>query len=394
MKTVVVAISGGIAAYKSAEVVSRLKKNGLCVHCIMTKNACEFIAPLTLETLSGNPVITDMFDREAPWEVEHVSLAKKADVFVIAPATANVIGKITAGIADDMLTTTAMATNAKILIAPAMNNGMYKSIAMQENIKTLAKRGAYFVGPESGFLACGDMDIGRMSEPAKIVEHTMNLLSVSEKLNGKNVIITAGPTKEKIDPVRFITNHSTGKMGYAIAEAALDAGANVTLITGPTSVIPPSGANVIDVISTNEMREAVVSRFDDCDVVIAAAAPSDFRPKVENVQKIKKNSGMTLELVSNPDIAVEIGKIKKHQKIIIFAAESENLFDNAKDKLQRKNADLIVANDITKDGAGFAGDTNIASIIDKDGNIKNYKKMQKSELAHIIIDELTLLLNN
>lgn len=394
MKTVVVAISGGIAAYKSAEVVSRLKKNGFCVHCIMTKNACEFIAPLTLETLSGNPVITDMFDREVPWEVEHVSLAKKADVFVIAPATANVLGKITAGIADDMLTTTAMATSAKILIAPAMNNGMYKSIAMQENLKTLAKRGVFFVGPESGFLACGDMDIGRMSEPAKIVEHTINLLSMSEKLHGKKVIITAGPTKEKIDPVRFITNHSTGKMGYAIAEAALDAGANVTLITGPTSVMPPSGANVIDINSTNEMREAVVSRFDDCDAVIAAAAPSDFRPKVENVQKIKKNNGMTLELVSNPDIAVEIGKIKKHQKIIIFAAESENLFDNAKDKLQRKNADLIVANDITQDGAGFAGDTNIASIIDKDGNIKNYKKMQKRELAHIIIDELTLLLNN
>lgn len=394
MKTVVVAISGGIAAYKSAEIVSKLKKKGLCVHCIMTKNACEFIVPLTLETLSGNPVVTDMFNRRAPWEVEHISLAKKADVFLIAPATANVIGKITAGIADDMLTTTAMATKAKVLIAPAMNCGMYRSTAVQENLKVLAKRGAYFVGPESGFLACGDEDIGRMSDPSKIVEHTMNLLSMSDKLHGKKIIITAGPTKEKIDPVRFITNHSTGKMGYAIAEAALESGATVTLVTGPTNELPPRGAQVVKITSTNDMREAILSRFDDCDAFIAAAAPSDFRPKSESNQKIKKKSGLTLELVSNPDIALELGKEKQNQKIIIFAAESQNLMNNAKDKLERKNADLIVANDITQKDAGFAGDTNIASIIDRNGNVKNYNKMQKKELARIIVDELSILLEN
>jgi phosphopantothenoylcysteine decarboxylase/phosphopantothenate--cysteine ligase len=259
---------------------------------------------------------------------------------------------------------------------------------------SLAERGAYFVGPESGFLACGDEDIGRMSDPSNIVERTLELLSISNKLHDKKIIITAGPTKEKIDPVRYITNHSTGKMGYAIAKTALDAGADVTLVTGPTNITPPTGANVVNITSTNDMREAVLTRFADCDAVIAAAAPGDFRPKSQNNQKIKKNSELTLELVSNPDIALELGEKKQHQKIIIFAAESENLLDNAKGKLTRKNADLIVANDITQKGAGFAGDTNIASIIDRQGNIKNYSKMQKSELAQIIVEELTILLEN
>lgn len=393
MKNVVVAISGGIAAYKSAEIVSRLKKSGIGVDCIMTKNATEFIAPLTLETLSGNPVAYDMFDREAPWEVEHISLAKKADVFVVAPATANVIGKLAGGVADDMLTTTAMAVTGKILIAPAMNNNMYKSAAVQKNIKTLKARGFYFIGPESGLLACGDDDVGRMSEPEQIVEKIKELLESQEILSGKKILITAGPTVESIDPVRYITNRSTGKMGYALAEAAVEMGANVTLVSGPVSIAPPAGAEVISINSTQEMRDAVLSGFDTCDAYILAAAPADFRPEAESAQKIKKSDKLELKLAKNPDIAEEIGALKKHQKIIIFAAESQNLVKNAKEKLTKKNADIVVANDITKEGAGFASDTNIVSIIKAGGGAKDYPKMPKKELAEIILKELKALLD-
>ncbi len=392
MKTVVVAISGGIAAYKSAEIVSRLKKTGVNVHCIMTKNACEFVAPLTFETLSNNPVITDMFNRESPWEVEHISLAKKADVFVIAPATANVIGKLAHGVADDMLTTTAMAVTSKILIAPAMNVAMYKSDAVKENIATLKKRGYHFIGPERGLQACGDNDIGRMSEPVDIVGKVKELLDMSNILEGKKIIVTAGPTVEKIDPVRYITNHSSGKMGYAIAEAAFDAGAEVTLVTGPTNIMPPNGVLVIKIKSTKQMYDAVSDEFAYCDALIAAAAPADFKPKITHDQKIKKDKGeYTLELSGNPDVALDMGIKKTNQKIIIFAAESENVIENAKSKLKKKNADMIVANDITQKGAGFAGDTNIASIIKKDGTVQSLDIMSKKELSGIIIEELSNL---
>ena len=391
MKNVVVAVSGGIAAYKSAEIVSRLKKSGIGVDCIMTKNATEFIAPLTLETLSGNPVTYDMFSRETPWEVEHISLAKKADVFVVAPATANVIGKLAGGVADDMLTTTAMATTGKILIAPAMNNNMYKSAAVQKNIETLKARGFYFIGPESGLLACGDDDIGRMSEPEEIVEKIKELLELLEILKNKKILITAGPTVESIDPVRYITNRSTGKMGYALAEAAIDMGAEVTLVSGPVSIAPPAGAEVINIKSTKEMREAVLGRFDGCDAYISAAAPADFRPEKESAQKLKKSENLEIRFAKNPDIAKETGELKKHQKIIIFAAESQNLIENAKEKLVKKNADMVVANDITKEGAGFGADTNIVSIIKAGGEITDYPKMSKKELAEIILKELGAL---
>lgn len=393
MKNVVVAISGGIAAYKSAGIVSTLKKSGFNVDCIMTKNATQFIAPLTLETLSGNPVVVDMFDNRAPWEMEHISLAKKCDLFVVAPATANVIGKIANGVADDMLTTTAMTITCKVLIAPAMNNNMYKSIAVSENIATLKERGYYFIGPESGILACGDDDIGRMSEPVTIVEKIKDLLDIKEILNRKSVLITAGPTVERIDPVRFITNRSTGKMGYALAEAAYEMGADVTLVSGPVSLQAPKGVSVINVNTTQEMYEAVVNNFDSCDAYISAAAPSDFKPEKESLEKIKKSGDLEIKFSKNPDIAKKVGEEKSHQKIVIFAAESQNLVKNAKEKLVKKNADMVVANDITKEGAGFAVDTNIVTIIKADGSEKNYDIMLKKELAHIILKELKALLD-
>ncbi len=392
MKTVVLAVSGGIAAYKSAEIASRLKKDNFNVQCIMTKNACEFIAPLTLETLSNNIVITDMFDREMSWKVEHITLAQKADIMVIAPATANVIGKIANGIADDMLTTTIMAASSQILIAPAMNNAMYNNQAVENNISILKQRGFKFIGPESGLLACGDDDIGRMSEPIDIVSKIKDMLGQTSQLKDKKIIITAGPTIEKIDPVRYITNHSSGKMGYAIAVAAVDAGADVTLVTGPANIMLPKGADIINVKSTQQMYDAVIDNFNECDAIILAAAPSDFKPIKEHDNKIKKKSGLNLELISNPDIALQAGKLKKNQKIILFAAESENLIENATDKMHRKNADMIVANDITKSGAGFASDTNIVSIIKKNGDVNNYDIMPKTDLAVIIIEELTELM--
>ena len=311
MKTIVVGISGGIAAYKSAELVSRLKKAGHEVYCIMTRNATEFIAPLTLETLSANPVVTDMFKRDTPWEVEHISLAKKADVFVVAPATANVIGKLANGVADDMLTTTAMAATKKMLIAPAMNTNMYKNTAVQENIATLKQRGYYFVGPESGLLACGDDDIGRMSEPEMIAEKIEELLGVEKILAGKKIMITAGPTIEKIDPVRFITNHSTGKMGYALAQSAAEMGAEVTLVSGPVNIAPPAGVETIAVDTTQEMYDAVTSRFEGCDAFISAAAPADFKPQTQSSQKIKKADGMELKLAHNPDISKDCRRYEK-----------------------------------------------------------------------------------
>jgi phosphopantothenoylcysteine decarboxylase/phosphopantothenate--cysteine ligase len=290
-----------------------------------------------------------------------------------------------------MLTTTAMATTGKILIAPAMNNNMYKSAAVQKNIQILKERGFYFIGPDSGLLACGDDDVGRMSEPEEIVKKIKELLDMQEILSGKKILITAGPTVESIDPVRYITNRSTGKMGYALAEAAIDMGAQVTLVSGPVSIAPPAGAQVINIKSTKEMRDAVLSRFDACDTYISAAAPADFRPEAESAQKIKKSGELEIKFAKNPDIAHETGALKKHQKIIIFAAESQNLIENAKEKLVKKNADMVVANDITKEGAGFAADTNIVSIIKAGGKAKDYPKMPKKELAKIILKELNAL---
>ncbi|TCO78976.1 bifunctional phosphopantothenoylcysteine decarboxylase/phosphopantothenate--cysteine ligase CoaBC [Marinisporobacter balticus] len=388
-KNVIVGVTGGIAAYKAADVVSRLKKQGFNINVIMSKSAQEFINPLTFQSLSQNYVVTDMFDEHKTWEVEHISLAKKADLFLVVPATANVIGKIANGIADDMLTTTIMATKAQVLIAPAMNTNMYENHIVQENIEKLKALGYAFVEPQEGRLACGDVGKGKLAEPKEIVREAMEQLASKKELVGKKILVTAGPTREAIDPVRYITNHSSGKMGYAIAEMAASKGAEVRLVSGPTNLKKPFGVEKIDVDTTNEMYQAVLKSFEWADIVIKSAAVADYRPNFVSKNKIKKeDSDFTIQLTRNPDILKELGKRKKTNKILVgFAAETQNLLYNAKNKIKNKNLDFIVANDLTKEGAGFKSDTNIVSIIDRNGQIENYEKMSKKDLAEIILDK-------
>lgn len=365
-KTIVFGVTGGIAAYKSCEAVSRLKKLGATVCVIMTKNATEFVAPMTFETLSNQPCVVDTFARPERWEVEHVSLAKRADLFVIAPATANIMAKLAHGIADDMLSTTCLATRAPMLIAPAMNTGMWENAATQENLKILQARGMHFVGPEGGYLACGDVGAGRMSEPAQIVERCVQLLTAARDMQGLRVLITAGPTCENIDPVRFITNRSSGKMGYALAEAALRRGAQVTLVTGPVSLTPPQGAQVEPVRTTEDLLQRMLALAPEQDIVIQAAAPADYRAQQIAPQKLKKqgDGALTLTFVPTPDVAKTVGEGKRDGQILVgFAAETETAVENARKKLDSKHLDMIVANDVTQPGAGFDVDTNIATII-------------------------------
>lgn len=365
-KTIVFGVTGGIAAYKSCEAVSRLKKLGATVCVIMTKNATEFVAPMTFETLSNQPCVVDTFARPERWEVEHVSLAKRADLFVIAPATANIMAKLAHGIADDMLSTTCLATRAPMLIAPAMNTGMWENVATQENLKILQARGMHFVGPEGGYLACGDVGAGRMSEPAQIVERCVQLLTAKRDMQGLRVLVTAGPTCENIDPVRFITNRSSGKMGYALAEAALRRGAQVTLVTGPVSLTPPQGAQVEPVRTTEDLLERMLALAPEQDIVIQAAAPADYRAQQIAPQKLKKQGDgvLTLTFVPTPDVAKAVGEGKHDGQILVgFAAETETAVENARKKLDSKHLDMIVANDVTQPGAGFDVDTNIATII-------------------------------
>lgn len=365
-KTIVFGVTGGIAAYKSCEAVSRLKKLGATVCVIMTKNATEFVAPMTFETLSNQPCVVDTFARPERWEVEHVSLAKRADLFVIAPATANIMAKLAHGIADDMLSTTCLATRAPMLIAPAMNTGMWENVATQENLKILQARGMHFVGPEGGYLACGDVGAGRMSEPAQIVERCVQLLTAKRDMQGLRVLITAGPTCENIDPVRFITNRSSGKMGYALAEAALRRGAQVTLVTGPVSLTPPQGAQVEPVRTTEDLLQRMLALAPEQDIVIQAAAPADYRAQQIAPQKLKKqgDGALTLTFVPTPDVAKAVGGGKRDGQILVgFAAETETAVENARKKLDSKHLDMIVANDVTQPGAGFDVDTNIATII-------------------------------
>jgi len=392
-KNIVVGITGGIAAYKTIEVISRLKKLGYEVNVILTKNACEFVAPLTLETISSNPVITDMFKRETPWEVEHISLAQKADLFLIAPATANVIGKIANGIADDMLTTTIMAHTGKKLIAPAMNTDMYNNQIVQDNLTKLKNSGYETIGPESGILACGDIGWGRMSEPEKIATECDMILSFENDLQGKKIVVTAGPTVEHIDPVRYITNPSTGKMGYEIAKAAKERGAEVILVSGKVNLPKPTGVEVVKIDTTKNMLDAVLMHYDNADAVIKAAAPCDYKPNKYAKEKIKKtNDDIVLELTRTKDIAKTLGEKKKNQKLIIFAAETNDLENNAKEKCKRKNADMVVANDVTKKGAGFGSDTNIVSFILSSGEIIRHDIMTKREVANKILDHLLKML--
>lgn len=386
-KNVVLGVSGGIAAYKSCEIVSRLVKEGAGVDVIMTGNACRFVAPLSFQTLSHRPVVTDTFAPPEHWEVEHIALAKKADLFLIAPATANIMAKMAAGLADDMLTTTVLATKAPVLLAPAMNTGMLNNAATQENIGRLAARGVRFVGPEGGLLACGDVGAGRMSEPRDIVEACADILLADRDMEGLHVLVTAGPTREAIDPVRFLSNRSTGRMGYAIAQEALRRGAHVTLVSGPVALSAPQGARVVDIQSTHDLYEAVLALSGGQDIIIQAAAPADFTPVEKAEQKIKKagREDMALPLRATEDVARAVGQQKKKGQVLIgFAAETERLLDSAREKLDKKNLDMIVANDVTKPGAGFGVDTNIVTLVTHEGQ-ESLPMMRKTEVAGLIL---------
>ncbi|MGI6136519.1 MAG: bifunctional phosphopantothenoylcysteine decarboxylase/phosphopantothenate--cysteine ligase CoaBC [Clostridiales bacterium] len=386
-KTVILGVTGCIAAYKSCEIVSRFIKLGYDVRVIMTVNATEFVSKLSFETLSNNRVVVETFDPNREFETEHISYAKLASAFVIAPATANVIGKIANGIADDMLTTTVMATQAPVFICPAMNTNMYNNPTVTKNIETLKEKGYIIIDSTEGRLACGDIGKGKMAEPVDIVEMIDKLLTPKPDFRGKTVLITAGATIEPIDAVRYITNHSSGKMGVALAEAVLDRGGNVILVAGNTSVPLPKGVTVVKVKTTRDMLEAVTEKLNDSDVIIKCAAPADYRPKEVAAQKIKSEV-LNLELVKNPDIAKAVGNVKGDKKLVIFAAETNDLIENASGKLMNKGADIVVANDVTKEGAGFGTDTNIATIIRKDGVIKPLEKMPKRELADVILDNI------
>lgn len=392
-KNIVLGVTGGIAAYKSCVLVSRLVKQGAQVDVIMTKSACEFVAPLTFQTLSRRPVVTDLFSSPEYWEVEHIALAKKADLFVIAPATANVIAKMAHGIADDMLTTTVLATQAPLLIAPAMNTIMWQHPATQENLALLTKRGAHTVGPEGGQLACGDVGAGRMSEPQNILAAIESILSAPQDMRGLKVLVTAGPTRERLDPVRFLSNHSSGRMGYAIAEAAKARGAQVTLVTGPTSIEKPE-VDTVQVESTQDLYDAMMERFADQDIIIQAAAPADFTPDTVSEEKIKKGrrDSLQLSLKSTPDVAAAIGQQKKPGQILVgFAAETENLIENARKKLAGKNLDMIVLNDVTKPGAGFGVDTNIVTFVTHT-TLEALPKLSKAEVADKLLTKALRLM--
>ena len=384
-KTVLVGVSGGIAAYKSCELVSRLKKLGYTVKVVMTKNATEFVAPLSFETLSGNAVTVDTFAEKKKYDVEHVSLAKEADVFVIAPATANVIAKFAQGVADDFLTTTYAAYNGPKVVCPAMNVNMYESEANENNLAVLRARGVHIVDSTVGLLACGDVGKGRMAEPADIAAYVDELLTPNPDLRGKCVLITAGATVEDIDGVRFISNYSSGKMGFALAEAAMSRGAEVVLIAANVSVPVPKGCEIIRVKSTLEMYNAVLSNLDRADIIVKAAAPADYRVKERFDQKIKSDS-LVLELVKNPDIAQAVGEKKGDKKLVVFAAETNDLLQNASQKLIKKNADLVVANDVTQEGAGFGTDTNLVTLVYADGRIESLPLMDKSAVADAVFD--------
>ena len=395
-KTVVLGVSGGIAAYKACDVVSRLRKENIQVNVIMTKHATEFVSALTFQSISQNPVAVEMFEPVTNWDIEHISLAKKADIFLIAPATANVIGKIANGIADDMLSTTVMATKAPVVIAPAMNTNMYENPVTQANIQKLKDLGYIFIEPGYGRLACGDLGPGKLAEPDLIVENIKFLLNKTDELKGKNVLVTAGPTQEAIDPVRYITNKSTGKMGYALAYQAALMGAKVTLVTGPTNIEIPFGiSEVIKIKSAGQMYEAVTSRFYEMDIVIKSAAVADYKPKNISDSKIKKSdSDLVLELDRNKDILFELWKLKTKQVLVGFAAETDDLIANAQKKLAKKNLDFIVANDLKQEGAGFAGDTNIAKLLFADGNIVELPIMTKNQLSKEIYDKIIYIMHN
>lgn len=393
-KTVVLGVTGGIAAYKMPNVARMLKKMHCNVHVIMTQNATNFITATTFETLTGNKCLIDTFDRNFEFSVEHVAIAKQADLVLIAPATANVIGKIAGGIADDMLTTTVMACTCKILIAPAMNHNMYHNSIVQENIEKLKRYGYEIIDPVCGMLANGDTGDGKLPSEETLVSYVVRELAHEKDLHGKKVLVTAGPTQEAIDPVRYITNHSTGKMGYALAEAAMLRGAAVTLISGPTAIEPPMFVNVIPIISAQEMFEKVATNATENDIIIKAAAVADYRPKEVCDEKIKKSDHDTeIELERTTDILAYLGKNKGKTFLCGFSMETENMLENSRRKLDKKNLDMIVANNLKDKGAGFGVDTNLITIITRDRELQ-LELMSKQDAANCILDEIIRKIGN
>ena len=388
-KTVVLAVSGSIAAYKIASLASALKKLHANVQVLMTKNAVNFINPITFESLTGNKCLVDTFDRNFQYSVEHVALAKQADVVLVAPASANVIGKIAHGIADDMLTTTAMACKCKKIIAPAMNTNMFDNPILQDNLKILEHYGYEVISPAVGYLACGDTGAGKMPEPELLLQYILREIAYEKDMQGKRVLVTAGPTQESIDPVRFITNHSTGKMGYAIAKMCMLRGAEVTLVSGPTSIAKPEFVHVVDVVTAKEMYEEVTKRAKDQDIIIKAAAVADYRPKSVSSEKMKKkDDDLAIPMERTDDILKFLGEHKKeHQFLCGFSMETENMLENSRKKLEKKHLDMIVANNLKVEGAGFAGDTNVVTIITGQEEV-SLGKMTKEETALRILDEI------
>ena len=388
-KTVVLAVSGSIAAYKIASLASALKKLHANVQVLMTKNAVNFINPITFESLTGNKCLVDTFDRNFQYSVEHVALAKQADVVLVAPASANVIGKIAHGIADDMLTTTVMACKCKKIIAPAMNTNMFDNPILQDNLKILEHYGYEVISPAVGYLACGETGAGKMPEPELLLQYILREIAYEKDMQGKRVLVTAGPTQESIDPVRFITNHSTGKMGYAIAKMCMLRGAEVTLVSGPTSIAKPEFVHVVDVVTAKEMYEEVTKRAKDQDIIIKAAAVADYRPKSVSSEKMKKkDDDLAIPMERTDDILKFLGEHKKeHQFLCGFSMETENMLENSRKKLEKKHLDMIVANNLKVEGAGFAGDTNVVTIITGQEEV-SLGKMTKEETALRILDEI------
>ena len=389
-KHIVVGVCGGIAAYKAAGLVSQLRQNGADVHCILTEHAAKLVTPITFGELSGNDVTVDMFANINKWDVEHIALARLADVFVIAPATADIIGKVANGIADDMLSTTIMATKAKVVFVPSMNTNMYENPIVQANIRKLESLGYIFVEPESGHLACNVTGKGRFPQLNVIMEHIYKALYSKHLLKGKKIVVSAGGTQEDIDPVRYISNRSSGKMGYSIARAAALEDADVTLVSCTHALPEPVGVHMIYVHDARELEKAVNAQYDDCDALVMAAAVSDYRPDVRAENKIKKeqHDHLNIELTENPDILYGLGQKKTHQFLVGFAAETRDVIEYGKAKLAKKNLNLLVANDVAQQGAGFNISTNIAALIYKDGHIEQYLKMTKDDLGHIIIEKI------
>ena len=388
-KTVLLGVTGSIAAYKTASLASALKKLHADVHVLMTQNAVNFINPITFETLTGNKCLVDTFDRNFEYSVEHVSLAKKADVVMIAPASANVIGKIAHGIADDMLTTTVMACRCRKIVAPAMNTNMFENPIVQDNMKILEKYGYEVISPAVGYLACGDTGAGKMPEPELLLEYILQEIACEKDMQGLNVLVTAGPTQEAADPVRYLTNHSTGKMGYAIATVCARRGASVTLVSGPTALKKPQFVRTVEITTAKEMFEAVTERAAEQDIIVKAAAVADYRPKSVSSEKMKKKDGeLTLELERTDDILAWLGGHKRPGQFLCgFAMETQDLIGNARQKLQKKNLDMIVANSLRVEGAGFGGDTNVVTMI-TDNEDLSLGKMSKEETASKIMDRI------